>query len=77
MSVLTVYNPKVMGKEVKRAGRLFIRLSVDDEAYLDALVSRTGLTKTGVIVQAIRDMARSKRVVIQPEALAIKPEENA
>jgi hypothetical protein len=64
-------------KEVKRAGRLFIRLSVDDEAYLDALVSRTGLTKTGVIVQAIRDMARSKRVVIQPEALAIKPEENA
>jgi uncharacterized protein (UPF0261 family) len=62
MSVLTVYNQDAMGKEIKRATRVDFRFSDEDMAYLSLLMKKTGLNRTGVVVQALRDMARSKRI---------------
>jgi hypothetical protein len=80
MSVLTVYNPESMGKEVKRATRVDFRFSDEDMAYLSLLMKKTGLTKTGVVVQALRDFARSKRIAaaeVDALARASKTEEGS
>lgn len=62
MSVLTVYNPDNMGKEIKRATRVDFRFSDEDMAYMALLMKKTGLNKTAVVVQALRDLARRNRI---------------
>jgi hypothetical protein len=47
---------------VDRIARVDFRFSDEDMAYLSLLMKKTGLTKTGVVVQALRDFARSKRI---------------
>lgn len=62
MPVLTVYNPEIMGKEIKRGIRVDVRFSREDVVYVELLMEKTGLGKTGVIVSAIRELATTKGI---------------
>ncbi len=54
-----------MGTERRPAA---IRLRADTHGLLDVLAQDTGLTRTGVIELAIRDLAKSRRVAPREEA---------
>lgn len=76
--VQTVY-ASAMPKEVKKPGRLMLRLSAEDEAYLDAVSAKLGLTKSGVLMMGLRLVARKHRIAVEgfdaPEAPGKSEEE--